>query len=368
MSYTYDVFISHASEDKADFVEPLVTALEERGVKPWYDGQQIELGDDFRRKMDNGLRSSRFGVVVLSPSFAKYWTEAELSALFQQEHAFDEKRILPVVHLLTPQQVATQWPLLSARAAATAADGPVEVARRIADVVQKATTPRVTNRSQLFGVPQTWGGDFVGRDQALKQLTKMLRRATSVRVAPSLEGMAGIGKTDPLFCRLFCPGSGLARGGPGLGPRELRRRPPEVARSRLNLATVLQALGDLAGAQELLKETLESDFENLGEDQPSVARSRSNLALVLKDLGELAGARDLLEQALESDLQNLGEDHLKVAIRRSKLAWVLKGLGDHERAKAEAAQALDIVSRQPEGSWVRVRVEPAARGILGGDG
>ena len=82
--HTYDLFVSHASEDKAEFIEPLVGALEDRGLRVWYDTREIQLGDDFRRKMDEGLSESRFGVVVVSPSFRKYWPEAELSALFTQ--------------------------------------------------------------------------------------------------------------------------------------------------------------------------------------------------------------------------------------------------------------------------------------------
>jgi hypothetical protein len=61
----YDVFVSHASEDKARFVDSFVAALRERGLRVWYDGNEIRVGDDFRRKMEDGLARSRFGVVVL---------------------------------------------------------------------------------------------------------------------------------------------------------------------------------------------------------------------------------------------------------------------------------------------------------------
>lgn len=36
-SAMYDVFISHASEDKKDFVEPLVGKLQDAGIRVWYD-------------------------------------------------------------------------------------------------------------------------------------------------------------------------------------------------------------------------------------------------------------------------------------------------------------------------------------------
>ena len=76
----FDVFVSHASEDKAGFVEPLVEALASRGIRVWYDSREITLGDDFRKKIDEGLAQSRYAVVVVSPSFRKFWPEAELDA------------------------------------------------------------------------------------------------------------------------------------------------------------------------------------------------------------------------------------------------------------------------------------------------
>lgn len=39
----YDVFISHASEDKNDVVRPLAKALVERGLRVWYDGLNLKL-------------------------------------------------------------------------------------------------------------------------------------------------------------------------------------------------------------------------------------------------------------------------------------------------------------------------------------
>lgn len=46
----HDLFISHASEDKAGLAEPLVVALRDRGVSVWYDCFDGKLGDDLRLK------------------------------------------------------------------------------------------------------------------------------------------------------------------------------------------------------------------------------------------------------------------------------------------------------------------------------
>src|SRR5208282_276000 len=92
----WDLFISHASEDKKDFVEPLAEALGKFGVKVWYDRFSLQLGDSLSRSIDQGLVQSKFGLVVLSPHFlAKRWPEYELRGLTARE-IVGTKVILPV--------------------------------------------------------------------------------------------------------------------------------------------------------------------------------------------------------------------------------------------------------------------------------
>jgi len=70
----YDIFISHASEDKDDIVRPLVSELKRLDFKVWYDESALKVGDSLRRSIDKGLTNSRYGAVILSPSFfAKNW-------------------------------------------------------------------------------------------------------------------------------------------------------------------------------------------------------------------------------------------------------------------------------------------------------
>jgi TIR domain len=43
----WDVFISHATEDKGEFVRPLAEALEKSGLTVWYDETTLKIGDSF---------------------------------------------------------------------------------------------------------------------------------------------------------------------------------------------------------------------------------------------------------------------------------------------------------------------------------
>lgn len=102
----YDVFISHASEDKSDFVEPLARALQVAGIKTWYDSDQIGWGQSIRQSIDKGLVNSRFCIVILSPNFLKkYWTNYELNGIFQKDAITDGSIVLPVWHKVTREEI-----------------------------------------------------------------------------------------------------------------------------------------------------------------------------------------------------------------------------------------------------------------------
>lgn len=133
----YDVFISHATEDKDEIVRPLAGALVSAGLRVWYDEFELRIGDSLRRKIDAGLALSRFGVVVLSHSFfAKNWPQYELDGLVTREMS-GEQVILPLWHRITKTEVIAQSPSLADKVARSTADFTIEeIATEIADVIK----------------------------------------------------------------------------------------------------------------------------------------------------------------------------------------------------------------------------------------
>lgn len=114
----YDLFISHASQDKEDFVEPLAEILSEMGLRVWYDDFVLKVGDRLSRSIDKGIANSEYGLVVLSPHFfAKGWTEHELSGLTAREIAGRRKLILPVWHGVSHEDVLEYSPTLADKVA-----------------------------------------------------------------------------------------------------------------------------------------------------------------------------------------------------------------------------------------------------------
>ena len=135
-TYKYEVFISHASADKEEVVRPLYEALKARDIQAWLDMSEIKLGDNLPEKINAGLRESRFGVLVLSPNFFRYWPITEISALFSSEAISGEKRILPIRHNLSHEKLVEAWPLLAGRFSISTDEGIERVAEAIADVAQ----------------------------------------------------------------------------------------------------------------------------------------------------------------------------------------------------------------------------------------
>lgn len=110
---SYNVFISHASEDKEELVRPLAKLLIEAGFEVWYDEFQLKVGDSLRRSIDRGLASSKFGIVVLSPAFfSKNWPQYELDGLVARELQ-GTKVILPLWHKVSQDEVISYSPSLA---------------------------------------------------------------------------------------------------------------------------------------------------------------------------------------------------------------------------------------------------------------
>lgn len=133
----WDVFISHASEDKEDFVRPLAQALEKSGLEIWFDEKTFTVGDRLRETIDSGLSKSRFGVVVISKNFfAKDWTKEELEGLSTKEIG-GVKVILPIWHNITRDEVAAHSPTLAGRYAALSSDGIDKVVQQLRKAMGK---------------------------------------------------------------------------------------------------------------------------------------------------------------------------------------------------------------------------------------
>ncbi|MHB9026295.1 MAG: TIR domain-containing protein [Armatimonadota bacterium] len=136
MSYKYDLFISHASEDK-DFVRPLAEALRAQRLAVWYDEFELTAGLGLRESIDQGLISSRFGLVILSPSFfSKSWPRWELDGLVQLAHSRLAPTIIPIWHKVDHSDITAFSPSLANIVAIISFDDPDRTTAEVLKVLR----------------------------------------------------------------------------------------------------------------------------------------------------------------------------------------------------------------------------------------
>jgi DNA-binding beta-propeller fold protein YncE len=149
-----DVFISHASEDKDAVARPLVQQLRALMVSVWFDEYELMLGDSLRATIGDGLRHSRVGVVILSPSFfGKRWPQWELDGLNARQIAGEPNVILPVWHDVDLDDVRSYSAPLADVVAAKSSDGVEAIANRIVRVLNRLTAGDAPERALAAGQP-----------------------------------------------------------------------------------------------------------------------------------------------------------------------------------------------------------------------
>lgn len=134
-----DAFICHDSRDKDAFVRPLAETLSRPPylLNVWYDEFSIAVGDSLVAKIDEGLATSRYAIVVLSKNFLgkKKWTAREFRGLTNREIESETKLILPIWLDVTRDEVAQYSPPLADKLALQASEGVAEVAKKLARTI-----------------------------------------------------------------------------------------------------------------------------------------------------------------------------------------------------------------------------------------
>jgi len=122
-SKKWDVFISHASEDKSDVAGPFAKKLVKTGINVWYDEFSLKWGDGLMDSINQGLANSLFGIVIFSPNFfQKKWPKLELEALIELTKP-GEKKILPLRYKLSHEELKKQVPIISGKLSRSWDDG-----------------------------------------------------------------------------------------------------------------------------------------------------------------------------------------------------------------------------------------------------
>jgi hypothetical protein len=148
-----DVFLCHASQDKKQIIVPFTKLLEVRGISYWYDEAEIKIGDSISKKIEEGLKGSRFVLAFISHSFLKRkWPDRELRTALTSSIREKNKKVLPVLIDILPEQLFENYPLLSDIKFKTISVEPyligelLQLAEEIKDIVSSPPKAQETNK------------------------------------------------------------------------------------------------------------------------------------------------------------------------------------------------------------------------------
>jgi tetratricopeptide (TPR) repeat protein len=94
--FSYDVFLSHSSKDKA-VVRAVAERLRKDGLKVWFDEWEIKPGDSIPAKLEEGLEHSRVLVLCMSANaFGSDWAQLEAGTFRFRDPLNRERRFIPL--------------------------------------------------------------------------------------------------------------------------------------------------------------------------------------------------------------------------------------------------------------------------------
>jgi len=91
----FDVFLSHNSKDKPA-VRGLAAILAERGIKVWFDEDQLIPGRPWQPLMEEGIKESATGAVLVGGDGIGPWEDEEMQGLLRQAVS-QKKAVIPVL-------------------------------------------------------------------------------------------------------------------------------------------------------------------------------------------------------------------------------------------------------------------------------
>lgn len=314
----WDIFISHASEDKDAVARPLADRLIQHGLKVWYDEYTLTLGDSLRRSIDKGLAGSRYGLVVLSPHFfEKEWTQKELDGLVAREDG-SEKRILPVWHNVSRKDVVSFSPPLADKLGVSTAKGLDHVVREIIRVLKPESVPKPATVTATVKEPRAKKKAGVTASAAKRKpaatwvmLDRFFFQASGVQQAHDgefvIEVVSGSSEEEADL-ETLCPNR---HGGSA--------SVPFAVRNDAHLVRVKKCEKELAGHSAKWKITLAPDDRNLGSGGMEATINEGGKSHTPEEVARLRAGRLLLNDPplVEHDRRSFHHSLVESAITGS---------------------------------------------------
>lgn len=196
MDTSQDLFISHATADKTEYVLPLARALADRNVTFWLDSLEIGWGDNVVLQINAGLQNTRFFLLCLSKAFlSRPWPESEMAAALTLQHSSNSKKLLPLI-LNSKEDVLRSYPILSSLAYREFKGNPSAIAEELSVLVNSGK--QHSGLIQLF-IESRHTGNATNIEIPAKASVQWLATVAAERVG--LRRTADVGAFHPLQLR-----------------------------------------------------------------------------------------------------------------------------------------------------------------------
>ncbi len=140
----FDIFISHASEDKDAIARPIFEACAKLGMKAFLDEAHIGWGQSFTQKINTALGSARTVLAIVSQvSVTKEWPVTEVNTALSLE-VTGQKKVVP---LLVGKPDLSRLPLVQGKDCMAWNGDAAAVARRLKAAVDGAAPRRPARTS-----------------------------------------------------------------------------------------------------------------------------------------------------------------------------------------------------------------------------
>ena len=128
----FDIFIGHASEDKAEIAVPIFEECKKQGLNAFIDKEYMKWGDSLTAKINNALGKSKYFLAIMSEhSVGKPWPEKELNSAISLEIA-GEQKVLPLI-VGDHKVILKKFPLLHDKFHVAWNNNPEEIVAKLKD-------------------------------------------------------------------------------------------------------------------------------------------------------------------------------------------------------------------------------------------
>ena len=192
----YDIFISHASEDREAVARPIHAACEALGLKAFLDDEHIGWGDNFTKKINTALGAARTVLTIISPvSVAKEWPMAEVNTAL----TFEVSGKKQVVALVIGKPDLSRLPLISGKDFLVWNGDPKLVAKSLYGKVKGRHVPTLAAQSAV--APAAILASAPLRPPPLPPNVAI----AAIRTDPMAARMAGVATAVPVFPAVDIP-------------------------------------------------------------------------------------------------------------------------------------------------------------------